>query len=123
MGKKIRNPPKIFRVNWFRTDENSRFMWPGFGENLRVLKWILERCAGKGEAQETPIGYVPAPGAIDRKGIDVSDAGMSALLKVDKGDWVTAVGRQKEFFDQFGSRLPAGIAQEHKELARRVGAA
>lgn len=122
MGKTLKNPPKIFRVNWFRTGSDGKFLWPGFGENVRVLKWVLERCAGTGKAQETPIGYVPTRDAIDRTGLDLSDEAMDEVLRVDKKEWVQAVARQKEFLGQFGDRLPAGIAQEHSDLARRVGA-
>src|SRR4030095_15679101 len=90
IGKKLTSPPKIFRVNWFRTDEKGKFLWPGFGENLRVLGWILERCEGGGEAIETAIGHVPAPGAIDVSGLHIPGAAMDQLLKVDPLEWYEA---------------------------------
>ena len=120
MGQRMTNPPKIFRVNWFRTGENGKFLWPGFGENLRVLRWILDRCAGRGEAVETPIGYVPTKAAIDRTGIDVSDAAMDQLLRVDHAEWVEAVEGQHQYFEKFGKRLPKGILEEHEALSHRL---
>ena len=120
VGGKLSAPPKIFRVNWFRTGENGKFLWPGFGDNLRVLKWILDRCDGKAEAIETPIGLVPTPNGIDRKGIDLSDDAMHQLLRVDVPEWFDAVHGQEEFLNQFGARLPAGIRDEHEGLARRL---
>jgi phosphoenolpyruvate carboxykinase (GTP) len=112
--------PKIFRVNWFRTGDDGKFLWPGFGDNLRVLKWILERCEGKGAAVETPIGLVPTPAAIDRSGLKLSDADMATLLKVDPAEWAEAVSGQRDFFDSFGARLPRGIRDEQERLARRI---
>jgi phosphoenolpyruvate carboxykinase (GTP) len=120
VGKKLTRPPKIFRTNWFRTGENGKFLWPGFGDNLRVLKWILERCEGRGEAVETPIGQVPSKNAIDRKGTDLSDEAMAMLLKVDPADWAEAVHGQEDFLNSFGTRLPKGIREEHEGLAHRI---
>ena len=120
VGKKLTNPPRIFRVNWFRTDENGKFIWPGFGDNLRVLKWILERCEGRGEAVETAVGYLPAPGAINVTGLNLPGASMDQLLKVDPLEWYEAVHLQHEFLEKLGEHTPAGIWQEHGNLARRV---
>ncbi|MBI4512381.1 MAG: phosphoenolpyruvate carboxykinase (GTP) [Deltaproteobacteria bacterium] len=120
MGRRMTSPPKIFRVNWFRTGENGKFLWPGFGDNLRVLKWILERCQGRGEAVETPIGYVPGKNAIDRAGLDLPDSAMEQLLKVDRAEWIEAVHGQHEWFEKFGDHVPPGIWEEHEALARRV---
>jgi phosphoenolpyruvate carboxykinase (GTP) len=120
VGKKLSNPPKIFRVNWFRTDENGKFIWPGFGDNLRVLKWILERCEGRGEAVETAVGYLPAPGSINVTGLNMQGAAMDQLLKVDPLEWYEAVHLQHDFLEKLGDHIPAGIWQEHGNLARRV---
>src|SRR5271157_5664798 len=87
MGKRVPKPPKIFHVNWFRRDVNGKFLWPGFGENVRVLKWILERVEGSGQAQETPLGYVPVKGALTLNGLSIKPAAMKELLSVDPGDW------------------------------------
>ena len=123
VGGKLANPPKIFRVNWFRTNEAGRFLWPGFGDNLRLLKWILDRCAGRGSAVDTVIGSVPTLDAIDRSGLKVSDADMVELLKVDPAEWVEAVAGQEELIEMFGDRIPKPILREHEELARRINAA
>jgi phosphoenolpyruvate carboxykinase (GTP) len=120
VGKKLAKPPKIFRTNWFRTGEDGKFLWPGFGDNLRVLKWILDRCEGKNETVETPIGYLPTKNGIERKGLDLSDEAFNQLLKVDLAEWMDAVSGQGEYFEQFGSRLPAGIREEHEALAHRI---
>jgi phosphoenolpyruvate carboxykinase (GTP) len=120
LGATLAKPPKVFRVNWFRTSEAGRFLWPGFGDNLRVLKWILDRCAGRGTAVETVIGAVPTPDAIDRTGLTVADGDMIALLRVDPAEWVEAVAGQEELMRQFGGRMPADLHREHEELARRI---
>jgi phosphoenolpyruvate carboxykinase (GTP) len=120
VGAKLARPPKIFRVNWFRTNEAGRFLWPGFGDNLRVLQWILDRCAGRGSAIDTVIGAVPTPEAIDRTGLNVTDADMTELLKVDPAEWVEAVAGQEELLQMFGDRVPAELRREHEELARRI---
>ena len=120
VGKKLSNPPRVFRVNWFRTDENGKFIWPGFGDNLRVLKWVLERCEGRGEAERTAIGWVPTPGALDLKGVDLPEEKLETLLDVDPKDWREVLPGQKEYFDKFAAHTPAGLWEEHKHLAERV---
>jgi phosphoenolpyruvate carboxykinase (GTP) len=120
VGRGLSAPPKIFRVNWFRTGEDGKFLWPGFGDNLRVLQWILERCVGHGEAVETPIGWVPSLNAINRDGIDLPDKAMSLLLKVDPAEWVEAVAGQEDFLNSFGDHLPAALRNEHTQLAHRI---
>ena len=123
VGKKLAKPPKIFRVNWFRTDDRGKYLWPGFGENLRVLEWILQRCEGRGQAVETAIGHVPASQSIDTTGLHVPSADMNTLLKVDPLEWHEAVHLQSEFFEKFGPHTPAGIWEEHGNLARRIARA
>jgi phosphoenolpyruvate carboxykinase (GTP) len=120
LGASLASPPAIFRVNWFRTGEDGRFLWPGFGDNLRVLAWILDRCDGRGAAIDTPIGFVPPPEAIDRTGTDLSEAAMETLLKVDAAEWVEAVAGQEAFLDSFGDHLPPDLRAEHAALARRI---
>ncbi len=120
VGAKLKTPPKIFRVNWFRTGESGKFLWPGFGDNLRVLAWILERCEGGGDATESVIGFLPTVGAISRKGLDLSDDAMAQLLRVDLPDWLDAVQGQTTYLESFGARLPQGIRDEHEQLARRI---
>lgn len=119
MGKRIPHPPKIFHVNWFRRGADGKFLWPGFGENVRVLKWILERVEGRGEAQETPIGYVPAHGALTLEGLSISHETVDALLRVNPLDWEPELEDTKKFFARFGERLPAELLEEHGKLAHR----
>jgi phosphoenolpyruvate carboxykinase (GTP) len=120
VGAKLKHPPAIFRTNWFRTNDAGKFLWPGFGDNLRVIKWVLERAEGKGAAIETPIGAVPAKGAIDLQGTDVSPESIEKLLAVNAADWSEAVHSQDEFFASFNERLPAGIRDEHTRLANAI---
>ncbi|MCK6554233.1 phosphoenolpyruvate carboxykinase (GTP) [Candidatus Binatia bacterium] len=123
VGAHLAHAPKIFRVNWFRTGANGKFLWPGFGDNLRVLQWIIDRCAGKGEAERTFLGYIPTRRVIDRTGIDVPDAVMDQLLHVDRVDWLDAIESQQLFFEKFGAHLPGAIVEEHQALAHRVSEA
>lgn len=123
MGEKLGDKaPEIFHVNWFRKDDNDNFMWPGFGDNMRVLLWILDRCEGKVGARETAIGYVPEPKDLDLTGLDISDAALEELLKVDNAIWREEVKGQKEYFAQFGDRLPKAIAEELNKLEASVNA-
>ncbi|HEX7127704.1 MAG TPA: phosphoenolpyruvate carboxykinase (GTP) [Thermodesulfobacteriota bacterium] len=121
MASRVSKPPRIFTVNWFRRDGEGRFLWPGFGENLRVLKWVIERCHGGNGAEETPIGYVPKPGAIDRAGLDLDTGALSALLAVDRSEWRESAKSHGEFLARFGDHLPSGIKEEHQALERRLG--
>ncbi len=122
MAKRVARPPRVFRVNWFRRGADGRFLWPGYGENLRVLEWVIRRCRGDSGAEETPIGYVPERRALDCAGLDLSDGALDELLRVDRDGWRAAVRDQAEFFAKFGDRLPAGIRAEQQALARRLGA-
>ncbi|HET8564778.1 MAG TPA: phosphoenolpyruvate carboxykinase domain-containing protein, partial [Candidatus Binatia bacterium] len=121
MAKRATNPPRIFRVNWFQRDEKGKFLWPGFGENLRVLRWVIERCKGAGQADETPIGYVPKPSSLNG-GLGISQADLKQLLEVDREGWSANLRSQSEFFDKFGDHLPRGIREQHDALARRLKA-
>ncbi len=121
MGKSLRQPPKIFHVNWFRQNDQGKFIWPGFGENMRVLRWILDRCEGAGAAVESPIGLLPDKGAIDTAGIDVDAATMDELLGVSRESWKEEVEGIGEFFGKLGNRLPAEMEEQRKALAKRLG--
>lgn len=112
--------PKIFYVNWFRKDADGGWLWPGFGENSRVLKWIVERVSGKGEAVETPIGYVPAPGAVDISGLDVTDEQMEELSHVDTEEWLNEIALIREHYERFGERLPKVLSDELDALEARL---
>ena len=120
MGKKIPNAPKIFHVNWFRTDDEGHFIWPGFGDNMRVLMWILARCEGSVEARETAIGYVPYAKDINVEGLSIDDATLEELLTVDKEAWLADVANIKEFYAQVGERVPAELKEELAALEARL---
>jgi phosphoenolpyruvate carboxykinase (GTP) len=119
MGKRIPHPPKVFHVNWFRRGSDGKFLWPGFGENARVLKWILERVEGKGKAAETPVGWVPAADALTIDGLDVSREALEELLRVNPSDWSKELEDTGNFFEKFGKRLPEELREEHRRLAQR----
>ncbi|MBE6560900.1 MAG: phosphoenolpyruvate carboxykinase (GTP), partial [Ruminococcaceae bacterium] len=122
MGKKIPNAPKIFHVNWFRTDEEGHFIWPGFGDNMRVLMWILDRCAGKVDAVETAIGYVPKAEDINIEGLeDVTLDTIRELLTVDTDSWKEDLANIKEFYALVGERVPAELKEELAALEARLG--
>ncbi len=123
MESRIRKPPAIFHVNWFRQDAGGTFLWPGFGENLRVLQWIIARAAGGGAAVESPIGHLPARGAIDTTGLEISDAAMTELLTVDRGDWEKETDSIAAFFGSLGGRLPAEMRSQLAGLRARMGIA
>ncbi len=112
--------PKIFYVNWFRKDADGGWLWPGFGENSRVLKWVVERVSGKGEAVETPIGYLPAPDAIDTTGLDITGTQMDELLNVDVEEWLNEIESIREHYQRFGERLPKVLADELAALEARL---
>jgi phosphoenolpyruvate carboxykinase (GTP) len=120
MGKKMAKPPKIFCVNWFRTDENGKFLWPGFGENLRIIEWILDRCNNKVKAAKTPIGYVPYASDIDMTGLDLAPGTLEKLLDIDKKAWVEELKDIKKFCRQFKKEFPAELWQEYENLLLRL---
>ena len=111
MGKKVKNPPKIFNVNWFRQDEKGEFLWPGFGDNMRVLEWILNRCDNAVDAQETAIGYVPYAKDIDLEGLDYSVDTLESILYVDKARWSAEADEIANFYKQLGDKLPAELSE------------
>ncbi|MEE9211412.1 MAG: phosphoenolpyruvate carboxykinase (GTP), partial [Phycisphaeraceae bacterium] len=118
-----KNMPRVFYVNWFRKDDNGKWLWPGFGENSRVLKWIVERCAGKADAVETPIGLLPTPEALDLTGLDIPRADLDELLKVDPAQWLDMMPKLREHYAQFGDKLPGGLKDELTALGQRLQAA
>jgi len=112
--------PKIFYVNWFRRGDDGRFLWPGFGENSRVLKWIVERIEGTGEAVDSPVGRVPAPGALDLDGLDASTDDIEAALRVDAAEWRAEIPQVAEWFERFGDKLPGVLWAELDALKARL---
>jgi len=122
MGKKSDEDklPKIFYVNWFRKDENGKFLWPGFGDNIRVMKWIFGRCNGTAEAKKTAVGYLPTKESLDLSGLDVPDKNMERILSIDKDEWCKEAKEMEEYYKQFGSRLPNKLKQELDNLESRL---
>jgi phosphoenolpyruvate carboxykinase (GTP) len=120
MGPKLKKPPRIFHVNWFRRDAAGKFLWPGYGENVRVLKWMLDRIEGRAGATDTPIGCVPAPGSLTLDGLSISRDALDELLRVNPADWTEEEQAVGKFFQKFGERLPDAICQEQKALASRL---
>jgi phosphoenolpyruvate carboxykinase (GTP) len=112
--------PKIFYVNWFRRDAEGNFTWPGFGENIRVLKWALDRIEGKAAAQDTPIGRVPTPDALDTSGLDMSADELAEALTVDVAEWRAEIPLIEEWFDKIGSALPSSLRDELEALKLRL---
>jgi phosphoenolpyruvate carboxykinase (GTP) len=120
MGKRMTKAPRIFAVNWFRADENGNLLWPGFGENLRVLEWILDRCNNDVGAVQTPIGCIPNPYDIDLTGLRLSSGALEKLLSIDKKDWLEELKGIKVFFKQFKKNLPEELWKEFEELHLRL---
>jgi len=122
MGKRMTEPPKIFHVNWFRTDDQGNFLWPGYGENLRVIEWILDRARGDADAMKTPIGYVPTPDSLDLTGLDISRDALNQLFAVNRSDWYEETDSATGFFQQFGNRLPKVLWDQLELLRLRLRA-
>jgi phosphoenolpyruvate carboxykinase (GTP) len=120
MGRSIPHPPAIFHVNWFRTDAQGKFLWPGFGQNVRVLKWILEQVRGGGKAVDTSVGMIPTPDGLELEGLDLPAGTVEELFRIDRSDWENEVASQRKFFESFGARLPEEIQAEHEALAHRL---
>ncbi|HXY52494.1 MAG TPA: phosphoenolpyruvate carboxykinase (GTP) [Terriglobales bacterium] len=122
IGRRSARLPKIFYVNWFRSDENGKYLWPGYGENSRVLKWIFERCDERAHAADTPIGRLPEPGDLDMQGLDMSAATLGLLLGVDVEGWLGEIPLIRRHLAQFGSHLPEELQSEVDQLEKRLRA-
>ena len=114
--------PKIFMVNWFRKDDDGKFLWPGFGENSRVLAWIFRRCDDDAEATDTPIGLIPKAESLDLEGLDISDEAMDELLRVENDDWKAQLSQVREHYAQFGDKLPQELRDQLEALEERLEA-
>ncbi|HLZ99547.1 MAG TPA: phosphoenolpyruvate carboxykinase (GTP) [Steroidobacteraceae bacterium] len=123
VGSKLKSPPQIFHVNWFRQDDAGKFMWPGFGDNLRVLRWIIDRCEGSAQARDTAIGQLPRPQDLDTQGLDLAPGALDELLAVDPVLWRTEFKGIGEYFAEFGTRIPPALATELNDSLARVTAA
>jgi len=112
--------PSIFHVNWFRQDTQGNFLWPGFGENLRVLRWIIERCEKRVDAVESPIGYLPKLEDIDCTGLDLNKDTIEQLLTVNPEQWRVEMRHIKEYLDEFGERVPEQLLAEHDKIVQAL---
>jgi phosphoenolpyruvate carboxykinase (GTP) len=121
MGAQLKHPPKIYHVNWFRRDADGKFLWPGFGDNLRVLEWIIDRCSGKAGAQETAIGNLPRPEDLDLEGLDLAPGVLTQLLSVHAEEWRAEAADIEKHFDEYGSRTPAALRAQVQALRARLG--
>jgi phosphoenolpyruvate carboxykinase (GTP) len=121
MGAKLKHPPKIYHVNWFRRDAAGKFLWPGFGDNLRVLEWIVDRCAGKAGAQETAIGNLPRPEDLDLAGLDLAPGALEQLLSVQTDEWRAEAADIEKYLDEYAPRTPAALREQVKALRTRLG--
>jgi phosphoenolpyruvate carboxykinase (GTP) len=119
-SSKSQNLPKIFQVNWFRLGKDRKFLWPGYGQNIRVLKWIADRIKGKADAIKTPIGYVPSGDAIDTRGLNLPEGAMDELLNVDRKGWLEELKSTEAYFRSFGEKFPKGLRKEYEELVERL---
>ena len=115
------NLPKMFHVNWFRRDDDGRFLWPGFGDNLRVLRWIIDRCENRTDAVETPIGYLPHVEDIDTTGLDMQASDMETLLHVDTASWRDEMKAIGEYLQEYGDRIPSKLSEEHRKILESLG--
>jgi phosphoenolpyruvate carboxykinase (GTP) len=120
MGKKASKPPKIFHDNWFRKDDKGKFLWPGYGENLRVVEWILSRARGEGKAAKTPIGWLPTKDALDLSGLELAPGAADKLLEVRSDEWNAELDGLKPFFEQFGGTLPKELWAQFESLRERL---
>ncbi len=121
MGAKLKHPPKIYPVNWFRRDADGKFLWPGFGDNLRVLEWIIDRCSGKAGSQETAIGNLPRPEDLNLAGLDLAPGVLAQLLSVQAEEWRTEAADIEQYLDEYGCRTPAALRAQVQALRARLG--
>ena len=119
MAKSVRHPPRIFNVNWFRTDASGKFAWPGFGQNMRVLKWIVERCLGKAHAEQTPLGLQPEYGDLDWRGLEFGPERFATVMRLDKARWLDELAAHDELFAKLGAKQPPVFAAQRQELGAR----
>jgi phosphoenolpyruvate carboxykinase (GTP) len=123
MGRAVKQPPKIFRVNWFRRDANGKFIWPGFGENMRVLQWIVERCQGRARGVETPLGTMPRYEDLTWTGLDkLSPAQFAELERIDASAWREELSAHDELFGKFGSRVPEALEMRRGRMHEKLAA-
>ena len=120
MGKRMTNPPKIFSVNWFRQDDNGKFMWPGFGDNIRVLEWIIKRVNGNAKGRRTPIGIVPNIEELNLTGLSIGKENMEKLFEVNPKEWKNELEDVKIFLRQFADKMPQEMWQQYKDMETQL---
>ncbi len=120
VGKRLSRPPKIFRVNWFRVNSGGKFVWPGFGQNIRVLRWMIDRVHGRAEAVRTPLGFLPTPAALGAEGLSLSKEEWNLLLSVPREEWLEQAKKEEQFLGQFGDRMPSELIEEQRAFLRRL---
>jgi phosphoenolpyruvate carboxykinase (GTP) len=120
-GSKLKAPPQVFHVNWFRRDAQGRFLWPGYGDNLRVLRWMIDRCMGRVGSRETAIGHLPVPTDLDLGGLAIDATVLQELLAVRPDAWRAEMAAVGEYLDGFGTRVPAQLRQQLGEIVTRLG--
>jgi GTP-dependent phosphoenolpyruvate carboxykinase len=120
VGERLRHPPRVFHVNWFRTGHDGRLLWPGFGDNIRVFRWIFERIEGTAPRREATIGWLPQDSSLDLSGMDLTGGKLRELLAVENGAWLQEAGRSLEFLGRFAGRLPGPLLTEHGLLVQRI---
>jgi phosphoenolpyruvate carboxykinase (GTP) len=120
MQTQIKNPPKIFQVNWFRQDGNGKFLWPGYGDNMRVLKWIIDRANGQVGAQETVLGWVPKAGHLELSGLDLPAEQLEAATEIDSAEWLAEFESQAELFTKLGRTMPKALSLQRELLMARI---
>jgi len=120
MERQLTNPPKVFMVNWFRKDREGRFLWPGYGENIRVLKWIIERVSGRGAAERSPVGMKPSKGALDLTGLEIGTESLLEAMAVKPEEWSVELESQQEFFNKLGPSVPAAIHNQRDAVQERL---
>jgi phosphoenolpyruvate carboxykinase (GTP) len=118
---RVKQLPKVYQVNWFRQDKDGKFLWPGFGDNLRVLSWVIDRCEGRAKAHETPIGYLPHKEDLDLKGLDLPEGTLHQLLDVDIDAWHREIDDIGRYLEEFGDRLPAALRSEYQRVKAALG--
>jgi len=123
VGARLKSPPQLFHVNWFRQDAAGKFLWPGYGENLRVLRWIIDRCTGRAKARDTAIGYMPGAGDLHLDGLDLAPGALDELLAVSPALWRTELAGIGAYMDEFGARLPKALQAELEDAQKRVAGA
>src|SRR5690606_31946507 len=122
MRTKLSHPPKLFLVNWFRKDEDGKFLWPGFGDNMRVLKWVIDRAFGKIGGRETTVGWVPREGDIDLSGCEIGAGDFEKSTAIDAAEWLAELESQKEFYDKIGDSMPPALVKQRELLLETLRA-